>query len=132
LENIGKVQDIEDVEREQWIAEAKFLKAYYHFYLLRMYGPIPLIKENFSIGEDVEVVKRYREPIDECVNYIVSLLDEAIPDLPLIITDQQNDLGRATSVIASSIKAKILVTAASPLFNGNMDYASMVDNRGKQ
>src|SRR5690606_26956319 len=85
-----------------------------------------------SIGEDVEVVKRYREPIDECVNYIVSLLDEAIPDLPLIITDQQNDLGRATSVIASSIKAKILVTAASPLFNGNMDYASMVDNRGKQ
>src|SRR5215213_7405637 len=39
LENIGKVPDISEPERKQWIAEVKTLKAYYHFYLLRMYGP---------------------------------------------------------------------------------------------
>src|SRR5690606_5170551 len=88
--------------------------------------------ENLSIGADVDEVKRYREPIDDCVDYIVELLDRAIPNLPLIIFDEQNELGRVTSVIASSIKAKVLVTAASPFFNGNTDYADFVDKRGHQ
>src|SRR5690606_9785115 len=46
LENIGKVPDMDQSEKDRWIAEVKFLKAYYHFYLIRMYGPIPLIREN--------------------------------------------------------------------------------------
>src|SRR5690554_601595 len=43
LENIEKVLDMSDNERDLWIAEVKFLKAYYHFFLLRMYGPIPIV-----------------------------------------------------------------------------------------
>src|SRR5687767_2609787 len=39
LDNIGRVLDLDDYERNRWIDEVKFLKAYYHFYLLRMYGP---------------------------------------------------------------------------------------------
>ena len=40
LENIGKVPDMQETERRRWISEVKFLKAYYHFNLVRMYGPI--------------------------------------------------------------------------------------------
>lgn len=130
LENIGTVPDIREVERNRWIAEAKFLKAYYHFYLLRLYGPIPLMKENMPISAGVEQVKGYRNPVDECFEYIVQLLDEAQPSLPLLILDRENELGRATSPMAASLKAKVLVTAASPLYNGNSDYAGLVDNRG--
>ena len=36
LENIDKVVDLDDFERRQWISEVKFLKAYFHFYLLRL------------------------------------------------------------------------------------------------
>jgi hypothetical protein len=130
FENIDKVPDINEMEKLRWIAEVKFLKAYYHFWLLRMYGPIPVIRENLPISAGVEEVKVYREPVDTCFNYIVQLLDEAITDLPDVVNNEIDELGRITKAIAMSVKAKVLVTAASPLFNGNTDYVGFVDNRG--
>src|SRR5690606_33880891 len=70
------------------------------------------------------------EPIDEVVAYIVQLLDEAIPNLDLKVDNMVSDAGRVTRPVAAAIKAKVLVTAASPLFNGNQDYAHMIDKRG--
>ena len=131
LENADKVgPQLAGAEKEQWKAEAKFLKAYYHYYLMRMYGPIPLIKENLSIEATTEEVKVYRDPLDECVDYVVQLIDEAVPYLPMSITDPGVDMGRITKAIALAIKAEILVTFASPLFNGNPDFMSLTDNRG--
>lgn len=130
LENINKVPDINSDDRRRWIAEVKFLKAYYHFYLLRHYGPIPLIKENLPLEASNEAVRVYRDPVDSCFEYIVKLMDEAKDDLPVTILNETDELGRITKPICLAIKAKILVTAASPLFNGNADYSSYVDNRG--
>lgn len=122
LENIDKPKDLPQFERNRWIAEVKFLKAYYHFYLLRMYGPIPLIKENLAIDASTEQVRIKREPVDVAFEYIVSLLDEATPDLPRTIQDPVQSLGRITQLIALSVKAEVLTTQASPFFNGNPDY----------
>jgi len=130
LENIDKPIDLTELEKKRWIAEAKFLKAYYHFYLMRMYGPIPLIKTNLSISSTTDEVRVSREPLDDVVNYIVQLLDEAAPDLPVTIQNQTRELGRATRLIALSLKAEVLTTAASPLFNGNPDYAGFKDKKG--
>lgn len=130
LENIDKPFDLEDSERDQWIAEIKFIKAYLHFWLFRMYGPIPLIKENLPISASSEEVQVYREPVDDVVDYIVSLLDEASDQLPLQILDITNDMGRPTRPMALALKAQVLTLAASPLFNGNTDYAGLVDDRG--
>jgi hypothetical protein len=130
IENIVTVPDIPEWEKLQWIAEAKFLKAYYHFYLVRMYGPIPIIRENLPITATPEEVRVSRNTVDECFDYIVELLDEAIPDLPSIIVNPTNEMGRITKPIAAALKAKALVTAASPLFNNNSDQATLV-NRDK-
>ncbi|MDR2038476.1 MAG: RagB/SusD family nutrient uptake outer membrane protein [Bacteroidales bacterium] len=130
LENVSKVPDIEEEERIRWIAEVKTLKAYYHFCLMRMYGPIPIIRENLPVDAGADEVKVVREPIDSCVFYMVQLLNEAIPDLPSSITNKTEQLGRICRPIAASLKAKILVTAASPLFNGNTDQATLL-NRDK-
>lgn len=130
LENIDKPVDLSAAEKKRWIAETKFLKAYYHYILLKMYGPIPLIKTNLSISSTTDEVRIKRAPLDESVDYIVSLLDEATPDLPPSIVSQSTELGRITSVIALSVKAEVLATAASPLFNGNPDYASLKDKDG--
>ena len=131
LENVGKVPDLSDSERARWVAEVKFLKAYYHYYLVRMYGPIPLIKENLPIDADVNEVKVFRDPVDSCFNYIVRLIDEATPDLPAVIADPSR-LGRITQPIAAGLKAKVLTTSASPLFNGNTDMASLKNSNGTQ
>ncbi|MGV8093055.1 MAG: RagB/SusD family nutrient uptake outer membrane protein [Mangrovibacterium sp.] len=125
LENIDKVPDMQETEKRQWISEVKFLKAYYHFYLVRMYGPIPIIKENLPVDAGLDEVKAFRDPVDSCFNYITQLLDEAIDDLPLVITNPIQDLGRITQPIALALKAKVLVFAASPLFNGNTDQENL-------
>lgn len=135
IANAEKVPDLEAWERNQWVNEAKFLKAYYHFFLMRMYGPIPLVKENLPIGASPEDVQIYREPVDEVTAYIVQLLDEIIESeaLPDRIQGTENiDLGRITNSIVIALKAKVLVTNASPLFNGNTEYTNFTDNKGRQ
>ena len=134
LDNIGLVPDLPPWEREQWIAEVKVLKAYYHFRLVQMYGPVPLIRENFPMDVDVSKVKVEREPVDDCFRYIVELLDEACTSyaLPLEVLNPADELGRITLPIALAIKAKVLVTAASPLFNGNNDQTTLRNRDGKQ
>lgn len=130
LENINKPADLPQYEKNRWIAEVKFLKAYYHYYLLRMYGPVPLIRTNLPINAGTEEVRVKRAPVDSAFSYIVSLLDEATPGLPPVIQDQAQGLGRITQPIALSVKAEVLTTQASPFFNGNADYAGFRDNDG--
>lgn len=132
LENVDKVPDLQAWEREQWTAEVKVLKAYYHFSLVQMYGPVPLIRENMPVDADVYAVKVERDPVDECFDYIVELLDEATEGdmLPTFVLDPASDYGRITKPIALSLKAKVLVTAASPLFNGNNDQATLKNHDG--
>jgi starch-binding outer membrane protein, SusD/RagB family len=133
LANIDKVKDMEEMERERWKAEVTFLKAYYHFYLVRLYGPIPLIKENLPINSNPEQVQVPRDPVDSCFSYIVQLLDQSAANTNLpdrIVGTEMSELGRITRAIVLSVKAKVLVTAASPLFNGNADFAGMVNDKG--
>ncbi|MCK3685432.1 RagB/SusD family nutrient uptake outer membrane protein [Maribellus sp. YY47] len=130
LEEIDNASDLTDLEKKRWVAEVKFMKAYYHFWLFKSYGPIPIIRENLPIYTDTKDVKVYRAPVDDVVNYIVELIDEASPDLPMRVTSETTELGRITRPIALAMKARVLATAASPLFNGNTDYSSVVDNQG--
>lgn len=130
LENIDKPADLTAIEKKRWIAETKFLKAYYHYYLFRLYGPIPIIDRNLDVEASTSEVKVKRMPVDDVVNYIIGLLDQAIPDLPVIIDNPAKELGRITQPAAMAIKAEVLMTAASPLFNGNPDYANFKDKTG--
>lgn len=130
LENIHKPFDLDEYEREQWKAEAQFLKAYFYYWLFRMYGPLPIIDENLPISASSDEVRVFREPVEDVVDYIVGLLDECIENLPIQIWDLQQDLGRPTKPIALALKAQVLTLAASPLFNGNPDYSDFVDSRG--
>ncbi|MDR0844384.1 MAG: RagB/SusD family nutrient uptake outer membrane protein [Tannerella sp.] len=126
------VPDLMEFERIQWIAEAKALKAYYHFLLMRQYGPIPVVRGNLPVSTNVSGVQVSRNTVDETVDYIVELLDEAIPDLPLNVFSEASDLGRITLPIAVALKAQVLVTAASPLYNCNTEFATMKNRNGTQ
>lgn len=133
LERITEhIPGLYETEKKRWIGEVKFLKAYYHYWLLRMYGPIPLIKKNLPVSSSIEEVQVKRDPVDECFEYIVELLDEAAPDLLIKVQNPATELGRATKTMVLALKAKVLVEAASPLFNGNPDYMNFKDNDGRQ
>lgn len=115
IENVDDTPGLSDALKTEYKAEARFLVAYYHFLLARMYGPI-VIQEGVA---DVEVpAESYpgRSTYEETVDFIAAMLDEAAQDLPE--ERSGTEFGRATSVIAKSIKARMLLYAASPLFNG--------------
>jgi hypothetical protein len=131
IEKIDEARDLDPVERARWVAEAKFLKAYYHFFLLQLYGPIPVIEQNLPITASQEEVMVPRKPVDDVFGYIYTLIDEAVSDLPPKIEDVTLEMGRLSQPAALAMKAKIAVTAASPLFNGNTTYSGFTDRQGK-
>ena len=133
IENINKVPDMKAYEINRWKAEVLVLKAYFNYFLMLHYGPIPLLKTNMGVDTDLEDMFLERESIDAVTDYCVGLIDEAIAlnGLELNVQSVQNDLGRITLPIAKAIKAKILVLAASPLFNGNEMFKSLTDSKGE-
>ena len=53
---ISKLKDVpglDEEERLRWVDEVKVL-AFYHFWLMQMYGPIPIIDKNISVGAETE------------------------------------------------------------------------------
>lgn len=134
IENVSdrnRVTDLNETDRRRWIAETKTLKAYYHFYLFQLYGPIPIVDVNLPISATEEEIRIKRDKVETVVNYIVNLIDEATGDLPLKIQNEATEMGRLTQPAALAIKAKTLLLAASPLFNGNTDYANFKDWDGE-
>ena len=108
-------------EKEQWLAEAHFLIAYYHFALLRKYGPIPVVTEYVPQSTpSSDFGGRYH--YDYCVNWIAYQLDLAAQNLPP--TREGTEWGRATSTMAKALKARVLMYAASPLWNGQFPFSS--------
>ena len=130
LEEIHRVPDISEAERLRWISEVKFVKAYLHFFLMKLYGPIPIMDRNIPVDATTEEVRVFRDPITDVVEFIVETLDRAMEFLPLRILDTTQEMGRVTRPAAAAVKAQVLVWAASPLFNGNPHYANFVDSRG--
>ena len=130
LENIDAVPNMTEANLRIYKGEAKFLIAYYHFLLLKNYGPIPLIKGVMSIDMDKADFPE-RDSYDVCVQWISDLFDEAAGMLPA--EQPSTAYGRATSVAAKALKSRLWLYAASPLFNGNSEYyanfVSKVDGR---
>ena len=130
LDNIHRPQDLGSMERDRWIAEVTFLKAYYHFYLMKLYGAIPIMRTLTEVHAPIEEIRRFRDPVDDVVEFIVETIDRAMENLPLTIVEQAQEMGRITKPIAAAVRAQVLLFAASPLMNGNPYLANIVDSRG--
>lgn len=113
---------VNDKEKEQWAAEANFLLAYYHFELLRFYGPIPINDKLFPLTVTPDQYPG-RMHYDYVTNWIVKLLDEKVlPAGKLSDTLEDHEISRVTRPIALALKAKVLLYAASPLWNGKFPF----------
>ncbi len=133
MANIDKVtQDITPELKVQYKAEARALRAIYYFYLVRLYGPVVLLGEDV-IAPDApsESVRLPRNTFDECIRYITSELEATAAILPTTPSND-NNIGRITKPIALAYRAQALFLAASPLYNGNTDFATLKNKDGKQ
>jgi len=109
---------------EQWKADAKFLRAYYYWLLMKEVGPVIILPTDRLIDFTEDFVSQ-RNTYDECVDFVVEQLDESIEELPL--TRTATEMWLPNKGMAMAVKAELLTTAASPLYNGNSLYAEFVD-----
>lgn len=124
----SRVAGLDIMERKRWLSEVTVLKAFYNYHLFQLYGPIPIVDKNLPVSASPEEVRIKRAKVDEVVNYVVDLIDNSYTNLPKYISKSAIEDGRLTQAAALSIKAKVLLLAASPLFNGNTDYANFLDH----
>jgi len=122
-ENIDKVPDMDAALKDKVKAETKGLIAYMYMYGLKAYGGIPLVKKVYDASEDLTVP---RASVEETVNYIVKLCDEAAATLPATWPADQK--GRLTKAAVLSVKAQTLMFAARPMFNSSTPYTSLGPN----
>lgn len=100
-----------DIQR--WKYEARFLRAYFYFELVKRYGGVPLVTQIYSVEDNFQPTKR--NTLAECMQYITAECDSAASKLP--VTYAATDLGRATKGAALALKSRALLYAASDLFN---------------
>lgn len=99
--------------KQQAVAEARFLRAWYYTMLLEHYGGVPLIGDTVYAATDK--IDATRRSFRSCVDYILSECDAAADVLPMVQTGAQ--WGRACKGACLALKARVLLFAASPLFN---------------
>lgn len=114
FENIDEVPfDGNEGWRERMKGEVHFLNAYFYHNLVRLHGGVPIVERTFDLSDDFLVA---RSSLADCIDYIVSECDKAAAILPLQHDDPKH-IGRATRGAALALKARILLYAASDLYN---------------
>jgi hypothetical protein len=106
--------DFDDARKQEMKGEVYFLRAYFYHNLLRMYGGVPIITQVYGLTDDFEAP---RNSFKETVDFIVANADSAAALLPLNQTGA--DVGRATKGAALALKSRVLLYAASDLYNVN-------------
>jgi hypothetical protein len=103
--------------------EARLLIAYYHVLLFEQFGPIPIIKGLADLGTPLEELKVSRNSVDEVVEWLDAELLTVANALPENDTETVSWIGRPLKGAALAIRARLLLYAASPLFNSPDNYA---------
>ena len=123
IERIGEVPDITDSYQNQLIAEAKVIRALNYFEMMKRYGGMPIVGVRLQVDDEVKIP---RAPLSEMLNFMLKDLEEAFPDLPPVANGYLR--GRVHQGVALALKSKILLYAASPLFNTDTPYLNFGTN----
>ncbi|MFT4153392.1 RagB/SusD family nutrient uptake outer membrane protein [Parafilimonas sp.] len=115
LNNFGVVPLKNATEKSSWFGEARALRAFFYWELVKRYGGVPVLGDSLkTLEDDIEIP---RSSFATCISYIVSECNKAIDSLRDDPADDE-DYGRFTKDGARALKARALLFAASPLYNG--------------
>jgi len=109
--------------KQRSTGEVFFLRAFYYFELMKRYGGVPLVTKVYDVGDNFNLA---RNSLDETVQFISNDLDSAVNYLPADYDGQDNNFGRATQSIAMALKSRLLLYAASDLYNPTGSKAKWV------
>src|SRR5690606_18294535 len=127
IPNTGRADFIGLTELNELRAQARFFRAYYHYLLFEVYGPIPIMTSVVAVDE--KQIGYPRNSVDEVVDFIYKELTEVSQELKDPNLGDINQLAVPTKGTALAVRGRLMMYAASPLFNGG--YAEGLDFTNK-
>ena len=117
IKKIPQIPGITEAQSKLYLGEAYFLRAFYYFNLVQMFGNIPLVTEPVDLGSDQFYASQVAA--EEVYNLIVSDLQTAeLAGLPM-----KDETGRASLGAVKTLLAKVYLTMAGyPLQKGEAYY----------
>ena len=96
---------ITDEQINEYVAEAKFLRAMFYFSLTDLFGGVPYYDESTNVNDEFMNLKQPRSSLEEVRAHILEDLDEAIKYLP--VEHAASEYGRATKGAAYALRGKV-------------------------
>lgn len=122
LTYIDQATVTEESNRSRWKAEAHLLRAFYYSELLRWFGcELPIEQKLYDMNQDFSMITRSN--YHDVVKFILEDCDIALncPELPWRITSSGEER-RVTKAFAEALKSRMILYAASPLYNDGENY----------
>lgn len=130
LSRINETKDLEAIEKREILGLTYFLRGYFYFHLVQLYGPVPIVPERpLEVDASIEQLSFERSTYDECIDYICKDMDQAY-----LLLEEKRPVAqffRPTKYAAAAVISRARLTQASPWFNGNKFYADWVSHNGK-
>jgi hypothetical protein len=116
IDNVPVETSVDEARIRQIRAEAYFIRAFNYTNLLRSYGGVVIVDKKFNPDDDF--LSPTRATLQQTLDFILSDIDQALPDLPLKSDIAQ---GRATKGAAAALKSRLLSFVSGELTNGGYE-----------
>ncbi|MEX1239913.1 MAG: RagB/SusD family nutrient uptake outer membrane protein [Cyclobacteriaceae bacterium] len=120
FEKVGEVNFDDEAVKQNLIGQVTFLRAYFYHQLVSLYGGVPIITEAYEASDNFQVA---RNSYADCVQFIVEECDKAAA-----LLDEEGNKAYATKGAALTLKSRVLLYAASDVFNSNASWAGGYSN----
>lgn len=135
IHNIDMNHTMRPEEILDYKGQARFVRAYFYWLLLRKYGPVPLMPdEGIDYTKSYDEIATPRSSYEEVAEYISSEMIQAAKELQYLRRNDNENISRPTIGAALATRATALIYAASPLANGNNDEfaQALLDDEGNR
>lgn len=135
IHNIDINNTMTTEERMDYKGQARFVRAYFYWLLLRKYGPVPIMPdEGIDYTQSYDEIATPRSSYEEVAEFISQEMVQAANELQYLSRTDNENIARPTKGAALATRAYALIFAASPLANGNDDEfaQALVDDQGRR
>lgn len=130
LSRIDEAKDLEALDKREILGLTYFLRGYFYFHLVQLYGPVPLVPNTpLEVDASIEDLSFERNTYDECIDYICQDMEQAYT-----LLEEKRAAAlfyRPTKYAAAAVISRARLYQASPWFNGNKFYADWIGKSGK-
>ncbi|EHQ27925.1 RagB/SusD family nutrient uptake outer membrane protein [Mucilaginibacter paludis] len=130
IAKIDQTRGLSITSKRQYLGEMYFFKGYFMYLLLQEYGPAVIPPDNvLDVSSNTTELSQERNSYDDCVNYVITNMELAATYLPAT-KEALSDIYRPTSGAALATLSRLLLEAASPMYNGNQSYSGWKKSDG--